>query len=668
MRLSRMLILSALSLALGTVHADDESLQTLRAELAAEAAAAASGQRPSPLAPEEIFRPADYSGAQLSPDGKLLAVLVPINGRRNLAVIDLEKRTPRLLTSMKKVDVSDFRWIGDALLEYDMADLKEASGFLYNLGNVLVRANGELVQSAAWGQGIVRALDREGREVLIYGYDRTGYSLDAWRATLGTNKRQLLTFDQPGDVVSYTADHAGAVRIAEAMPSKNGEREHVLYYRSTEKSPWRQLQRVSAQDKTAISPIMFLPDGKRMLVWARKSADEDRGAIYYFDPEANSFGERLHASPRVDAGALLFDWTRGEPVGVRYSGRTHWLDPQWEALQKAIDAALPNRSNVLSWGRHATDRVLVVSGSDTRPEEYYLLDRRTRKLEEVAAARPWIKPEQMSRRRLVSYAARDGLQIPAYLTLPRGHLPRNLPLVVDIHGGPYVYGHGGGFDEDAQFLASRGIAVLQPNFRGSLGYGDAFHRAGWRQWGRAMQDDITDGVNWLVKQGIVDPKRVCLMGASYGGYSTLIGLAREPDTFRCGIAKVAVTDLELLFTATWSDLMRGEGYKDSISYLNRVLGDPKTDAALFRELSPVHQAARIKAPVLLAYGGEDQRVPLVHGRRMREALERNGKSVEWVVYPDEGHGFNKDANVHDFWRRVDAFLTRHLELGAGARP
>ena len=222
----------------------------------------------------------------------------------------------------------------------------------------------------------------------------------------------------------------------------------------------------------------------------------------------------------------------------------------------------------------------------------------------------------MSERKFVRYPARDGLLIPAWLTIPKGSSGKNLPLVVNIHGGPFVRGHGYGFDADAQFLASRGYAVLQPEFRGSPGYGQRLFSAGLKQWGLAMQDDISDGVAWLARDGIADKGRVCLMGGSYGGYATLWGLIKEPDAYRCGVASVAVTD--------------------------------------------IHQAEKLKAPVLLAFGGSDQRVPIKHGNEFRSALDKHGKTYEWVVYSDEGHGFNKDENSFDFYRRVDAFLKKHL--------
>jgi dipeptidyl aminopeptidase/acylaminoacyl peptidase len=263
----------------------------------------------------------------------------------------------------------------------------------------------------------------------------------------------------------------------------------------------------------------------------------------------------------------------------------------------------------------------------------------------------------MPTRQPVHYSARDGLDIPAYLTLPKGKEPKNLPLVLLAHGGPWVHGAVWAWSAEPAYLASLGYAVLEPAFRGSTGWGTKLETAGWKQWGRGMQDDLNDGVDWLVRQGIVDPKRVCIMGASYGGYAVLMGLARDPDRWRCGIEYVGVTDINLLFDVTWSDASNS----DYIRYTAKeLIGDPDKDAAMFKAASPLENAAKIKAPVLMAYGGEDYRVPLVHGEKMRDALRAQGTPVEWVVYADEGHGFLLEKNRYDFYQRVATFLAQHL--------
>jgi dipeptidyl aminopeptidase/acylaminoacyl peptidase len=262
---------------------------------------------------------------------------------------------------------------------------------------------------------------------------------------------------------------------------------------------------------------------------------------------------------------------------------------------------------------------------------------------------------------MVHYAARDGLQIPAYLTLPQGKSGKNLPLVVLVHDGPYFRGATWGWDPRVQFLASRGYAVLQPEFRGSAGFGFKHFQAGWKQWGLAMQDDIADGARWAIAQGIADPKRICIAGASYGGYATLMGLAKDPDLFRCGVEWVGVTDINLMFKSDWRNDLSEEWKQYGMPVL---IGDPVKDAQQIKDTSPVNLASRIRQPLLMAYGGVDRRVPIAHGQNLRDALRPYNDKVEWIEYGEEGHGWRLVKNRLDFWTRVEKFLDANIGSAA----
>jgi dipeptidyl aminopeptidase/acylaminoacyl peptidase len=243
--------------------------------------------------------------------------------------------------------------------------------------------------------------------------------------------------------------------------------------------------------------------------------------------------------------------------------------------------------------------------------------------------------------------------------LPHGSNRKNLPLVVLVHGGPYVRGGEWGWRPDAQFLASRGYAVLEPEYRGSTGFGARHFRAGWKQWGLKMQDDIADGAKWAVAEGIVDPQRICIAGASYGGYATLMGLLNDPGLFKCGIDWVGVTDIGLLYSGHWS--FRSDLSDEYKQYgMPELVGDVVKDAEQFRATSPLLQAARIRQPLLLAYGGSDARVPLYHGRKFYDAVKATNPNVEMVVYEEEGHGWALPKNRIDFWTRVEKFLDRNI--------
>jgi dipeptidyl aminopeptidase/acylaminoacyl peptidase len=276
----------------------------------------------------------------------------------------------------------------------------------------------------------------------------------------------------------------------------------------------------------------------------------------------------------------------------------------------------------------------------------------------IGSVREGVKPEDMAVVELQRIRARDGLELPVWVTRP-AQAAGPLPAVVLVHGGPWARGNTWGWDADAQFLASRGYVVIEPEFRGSTGYGDAHFRAGFKQWGQAMQDDVADALKWAQAQGLASDK-ACIAGASYGGYSTLMGLVKDPTLYRCGVAWLAVTDLDLYATGSWwvqDDISRtGRRYT-----IPEAVGDAVKDAAMLAANSPVKQAARIKAPVLLAFADDDRRVPLAHGERMRKAMRDAGNEPVWVTYAGEGHGFGNVKNRVDFAQRMEAFLARHLK-------
>jgi dipeptidyl aminopeptidase/acylaminoacyl peptidase len=296
---------------------------------------------------------------------------------------------------------------------------------------------------------------------------------------------------------------------------------------------------------------------------------------------------------------------------------------------------------------------------------YLLYNTGTGALSKIGASHPDIDSRQMGRQQMVHYKARDGLDIPALLTLPPGERRGPLPLVVLVHGGPFVPGPTWGWNPQSQFLASRGYAVLEPHYRGSTGLGARHYRAGWKQWGLRMQDDLADGARWAIAQGIAASRRVCIAGASYGGYAALMGLVNDPDLYQCGVDWLGVTDINLLYTGTWID---DSDLSDDYKRVGMpvLIGDPVADAAQLKATSPLEQAARIKQPLLLAYGGADRRVPLFHGKRFRDAVKRTNANLEWIEYAEEGHGWAVVDNRVDFWTRVEKFLDKHI--GEGRKP
>ena len=617
------------------------------------------------VAPEPFFQNDNYRSLHLSPSGKYLGALVPIGGRVRLAVMDLETKSSVIAAAFDGDDVDWFEWVNDDRLVFAAIDLQSGLGEQRGTGLFAVNRDGKdfkilapTIQAQIHRRQLVYrymrplALPNDGSDdIVVITNDPNANYPDVYRMNTKTGKKTLKSFGKPGAIVTWVADRQGVVRAAVEVEKGTTIR---VFWRPDEEAKWVLLAESNHRDARSM-PVAFDGDGT---LFVTSNVGRDTWGLYRYDTEKKALGDLIAGHPQIDLkGGLVFDQKKNRIVGLRYQADRPgavWFDEDSARIQNAVDAALPGRMNLIA---RAGTRALVTSYSDTDPGTYYLYDSDQRRLEYLATRRKAIKPEAMPARLPVHYAARDGLDIPAYLTLPKGTEAKHLPLVLYVHGGPWVHGATWAWRDEPAYLASLGYAVLEPAFRGSTGWGAKLQIAGWKQWGRGMQDDLNDGVDWLVKQGTVDPKRVCIMGASYGGYAVVMGLARDPDRWRCGINYVGVTDINLMFDITWSDISGS----DYIEYTAKeMIGDPDKDAAMLKAASPLENAARIRAPVLMAYGAADRRVPLAHGKKMRDALVAQGTAVEWVVYSEEAHGFLLEKNRYDFYARVAKFLAQHL--------
>jgi len=629
---------------------------------------------------EAFFNYEAFTGATLSPTGRYLAMRVPNeqNGRYMLAVYDSVERKVKVVSKFASRDVAAIQWVNDERILFDTSDKRRAAGTTVDgPGLWAVNADGSEIRQLVtlnsadaagpkmlgWNHfmGPVGAQDSEWVYITTSVYDSSSRQVEGVNLLrLNTLTGRTESVRRPADVKGYTLDEAGKPRLAVAYTDNNPT---VTYYlRDGDTDDWKKLTSFDAfkADGGSFAPVKYARDGT-LYVTSRK--DGDKSAIYTYDFKANKLSDK----PVVQLEHHDFDGDLrlrdGKLIGIHYEADaegTLWLDPAYKALQDEVDKQLPSTINTLAIPRRAgTPNVLVRAYSDVQPGVYFLYNRDSKKLDLIGQTRPQIKAEEMGTQDVVRYAARDGLQIPAVLTLPPKGAGKKHPLVVMVHGGPYVRGTNYGWHPQTQFLASRGYAVLEPEFRGSTGYGDKHYRAGWKQWGLKMQDDIADGVKWAIAQGHVDPKRVCIAGASYGGYATLMGLVNDPDMYQCGINWVGVTDINLMYNGNWQfeDDM-GETWKKH--GMPEMVGDQVKDAAQLKATSPLEQAARIKRPLILAYGAADKRVPLSHGLKFREAVQETNKDVEWILYNEEGHGWALPKNSIDFWTRVEKFLDRTI--------
>ncbi len=633
--------------------------------MAAFARTPVSAASPGPLPVETLFRQPQFHHPVLSPDGESLAILAPVKGRVALAVMTLSDRKVALVAASEDWDIRGPAWVNNTRLVFSIGDNQLGDGDDRGGGLFAVDKDGghfkklaaTLAEQIRKGQTYryrqVHSLLNDGSDdVLVDSNDLDDQDSRPYRLDTRTGKMETVSRHLHPKATGRVLDSHHVVRMELVPEVKDGRQTYHLWYRDSEESPWRTLWSGDVTH-SGPEPIAFGPDNTTLYVTS--SAGSATKAIHEFDLATGKLGKVVFAHKDVDAGSLLFDRNTGQLACVTYTTdrqHTYWFDEELAEVQRSVDKALPDRVNLLQSGGK---RILVTSWSDREPGIWYLLDKTTHKMEELFRARPWIDPETMATTRMVHYVARDGLSIPAYLTLPVGSTGKNVPLVVNVHGGPYGVRDDWDWNPEVQFFASRGYAVLQPQYRGSGGFGKRHASAGWKQWGRAMQDDITDGVDWLVKQGIADPRRMAIYGASYGGYAALMGAVKTPELFQCAVDYVGVSDIPEMFSRPWRRwwLEGWYGY-DAKS----MIGDPEQDD--LKAVSPYYQVDRIRIPVLMAYGTDDWRVPIEQGYRMRSAMKSAGKSFEWLEKQGEGHGFRNPDTVYEYYRKVDDFLGRCL--------
>ena len=638
--------------------------------------------QPIPIA--DIFRPPAYADPALSPNGRFFAVSVPVNGKMNLAIVDLEQRSVSRITDIRDFDVRLARWVGNERLVFTLGQFNSPTGpgQFDGGGLFMVSRDGKESRRLAptvrelrnrnqfvfRGYEVLRTLPGNNEEILVIGNQRDAESADVYRMNVRTGRTTLLTERRPDRVFEYVLDNNNVPRVARAYVRDRYE--FIVYYRKDADSPWEQIAQYEGSKGPILRPLAFESDNQTMVVaW---NGDRPTMGIFRYDPNTRKLGELIAQHPRYDMGAdaegnlvagVVRDFRTNRVIGYEVQAdrpEIVWIDEDYARLQRMIDGALPNRVNIF---RRTPDgeRLLVTSFSDRQPLQWYLLDEKKRTLEELFSSRPWLKPDLMVEQRSFLLKTRDGLEFPGYYFLPNNYKKgERLPTVVHIHGGPAAradfFGSGFGFME-AQLLASRGYAVIVPNHRVTPGLGSRNFYAGFGTIGRQMIDDHQDAARWGVAEGFADPQRICISGASYGGYATLMALARFPDTFKCGISGLMVSDLPLQLTSPAGDTSSSE---IAVSFWNAMIG-VKTTRDTPADISPVNLADRIKQPLLIYAGEDDIRTPLEQTTRMIRALERAGnKPRAVIVKPGEGHGFGKTENNVELYEAILKFLEESI--------
>lgn len=618
-------------------------------------AGGAAGPR-ADLIPVEVFAGHPFiSRPRLSPAGDRVAAEMTINGHTVLGIVHLyDKSQPPRILPMEDVELRWYRWAGNDRLLVGAG----LEGRVYGFDIYYTRLG---IYDVTTGKFSIAARRREGfsGDDVIFTAEDGSYCLlsvgsfagdnpDVYRVNLATGEmEEILASRLP--VSGWYTDQAGVVRMGIGY-SRGRIR---FYYRSGEGDEFKAVTGPKVEEMMGAVDKIYFRRGtdQGFIVTDTRSG---RFGVYEFTASTGEVGATVFEDPHVDVDDIIMSEDGNSVAGVTYADeRRHvaWLDPSLKEMQEEIDAALKGRENrIFGYDRDHT-RALVWTGTADDPGHYYVYSRAAGRLSRLASSAEALRGRQLSPVEPVTYRSRDGLEIPAYLTLPAGRDPHGLPLIVLPHGGPYVRDVWE-YDPWVQFLANRGYVVLQPNFRGSTGYGREFLEKGFGQWGAAMQDDLVDGVRWLTGRGIVDPKRVCIMGASYGGYAALMGAIRDADVYRCAISLAGVTDLPNMMTYDRNMLFPSR-YRE---WKGRLVGENDADLA---DVSPVNHAAEVRIPLLFAHGTKDPVVPYRQAEKMITALQRAKRPYEFMEFEGAGHGFSKESDSARFLAAVERFLAEH---------
>ncbi|MFT7722284.1 MAG: prolyl oligopeptidase family serine peptidase [Roseateles sp.] len=654
-------------------------LAALAIGLAGAAAPAEAAPAAAPPSITAFFKRPPLRAPKLSPSGRYLAIQMA--GKRDrmwLAVLDLQAMAPpKVVAGFNDADIAAHHWVNEDRLVFQVSDSPDGSTRVMAEGLWAVDRDGagfrQLISShkSFISNDSSRIADRRldinwtlhrvppdgGNEVIVqrrrWSTDPEARGVQLARLDTRTGLTRNLSAGVPDHVSAWVLDWRGEPYAVETFLAGRSR-----FYKRDAEGAWQPWFEDDGYSRRQAWPTWIGPDGRVLGTRGHRGYT----ALFELDPGTGTPVEApLVTTPGYDyQGRLVFDPAARRLLGVRFetdAPGTVWLDPAMKAVQADIDARLPGTVNLVECSRCLDAMHLVVTAlSDRQPAAYYLYTPADQRLQKLATPPAELRRDAMGQRDYHRVTARDGLAFPVLVTQPAGGLKGGrVPTVVLVHGGPYVRGTHWAWERDAQFLASRGYLVLEPEFRGSTGYGAKLFHAGWKQWGLAMQDDLADTLAWAVGQGWADPARACIMGASYGGYAALMGAVTQGELFKCAVNWVGVTDIGLMGSIGWSDV--SEEWKQY--GMKRLVADPDTDAEQMRRTSPLLRAGEIRMPLLMAYGGEDRRVPIKHGRDMKAAL-RPDQPLEWVVYPDEGHGWFDLETQQDFWGRVERFLARHL--------
>ena len=600
---------------------------------------------------EDFFRNPEKTNFKISPNGEYISFFAPYKDRLNVFVKKIDDDSAKRLTNEVDRDISGYLWANNDRLLYlkDQGGDENFSLYGVNKDGSNMKALTEIEDVRT---KIIDDLPDIDEKIIIGLNKRNPKIFDPYRLNIKTGEMEMLA-KNPGDIQGWITDHEGKLRAATAI---KGGVNTALLYRDSEDGEFETVLKTNF--KNELNPYFFTFDNEKL--YAVSNLNRDKKAPVIFNPKTGEIEEVLYENENYDVTGLSYSRKRKELTSASYTSwktQRHFFSKETEKLYERLNEELGEYEVTVTDHDKEENHFIVRTYSDRSLGAYYLYDKQKDELSKIAEVSPWLDEEDMAKMKPIKYESRDGLTIHGYLTLPKGYTMDNakdLPVVVNPHGGPWAR-DSWGFNPQVQFLANRGYAVLQMNFRGSTGYGKKFWKASFEEWGLAMQNDITDGVKWLIDKGVADPDRIAIYGASYGGYATLAGMTFTPDLYAAGVDYVGVSNLFTFMNTIppyWEPLL---------DMMHEMVGDPEEDSVRMQKTSPVFHADKIEAPLFVAQGANDPRVDKDESDQMVEALKERGVDVQYMVKENEGHGFRNQENQFDFYRAMEKFLAKHLK-------
>ena len=599
---------------------------------------------------EDFFKNPEKSSYQISPDGGFYSFMAPYKNRMNIFIQKIGDSSATQLTFEEARDIAGYFWPNNEQIVF----LKDEGGDEnFHLFGVNIDGSNPISFTDFDGvrAQIIDDLPDQKDFVVIGLNKRNKQVFDPYRLNLKTGETSMLA-KNPGNIQGWMFDHDGKLRIATAIV--DGVNQSILY-RENEEDEFKTI--ITTNFKEGFNPQFFTFDNKNII--GSSNLGRDKSVIVEFDPITAKEVRVLYANDNYDVNGVGYSRKRKVITAAYFESwksERHYFDSTSKAIFEKIQKQLSGYEIGITAINKDENIIILRTYSDKSLGSYYIYNSDDDKMEKIVEVSPWIDENEMSNQLPIDYQSRDGLKINGYLTLPKGYNmenAKNLPVVINPHGGPWAR-DSWGFNPEIQFLANRGYAVLQMNFRGSTGYGRRFFEASFKKWGREMQDDVTDGTQWLIDKGIADSSRIAIYGGSYGGYATLMGLVKEPQMYAAGVDYVGVSNM-FTFMKTIPPY-----WEPMLEMMYEMVGDVEKDSAMLREVSPVFHVDKIKAPLFIAQGKNDPRVNVDESDQMVKAMKDKGIKVEYLVKNNEGHGFRNEENKFDFYRAMEKFLNTQL--------